>query len=150
MYYTIQNNSPIEASLPNTSNPQIFIAAQSQEWRHERGIFAIVERRADVTECYSDTATDTIYAPLEPVVIATPQPFDLSKIKLGRAFRALGQEEAFEAYLDSDPTLRRDWERAVTLRSDDPLVVSSCYVFKSTLGLTDEQMTAMLDSCRSG
>lgn len=79
-----------------------------------------------------------------------PEPaFDISKLKLGREFRALGQEVAFEAYLAANPDIKRDWDRAVTLMSDDPLVVAAREAFKTSLGLTDAQIQALLYRCRS-
>ena len=33
MYYTITNGQAVPATIANASNPQVFIAAQSQAWR---------------------------------------------------------------------------------------------------------------------
>ncbi len=86
------------------------------------------------------------YVEVSPI----PEPaFDISKLLLGRAFRGIGQEEAFEAYIASSPTLKRDWERAITLKSDDPLVLSACDMFKQMLGMSQEQIETMLKSCRA-
>lgn len=91
-----------------------------------------------------------IWEVIDVITTDIPEPsFDISKLKLGRAFRAIGQETNFEAYLASDSILLKDWERAVSLRSDDPLVVSACALFKQTLGMTDEQLSTMLKQCKS-
>jgi len=48
MYYTITNGQAVPATIANASNPQVFIAAQPREWRHERGIYAqLIEGEVD-------------------------------------------------------------------------------------------------------
>jgi hypothetical protein len=62
MYYQINNGQAVEATLPNTSNPQTWIAAQSQKWRHERGIYSrMIE--GDVTAPTADHTQDAIIVP---------------------------------------------------------------------------------------
>ena len=70
MYYQINNGQAVEATLANTSNPQTWIAAQSQAWRHERGIYSrMIE--GDVTAPTADPAQDAI---IVPRAVAQPEP----------------------------------------------------------------------------
>ena len=77
MYYTITNGQAVEATIANASNPQTFIAAQTQEWRHERGIYAqLIE--GDVAQPTADPEQDAIIiprpVPAAPVVESYPTP----------------------------------------------------------------------------
>lgn len=62
MYYQIANSQAVEATLPNTSNPQTWIAAQSQAWRHERDIYSRLIEGA-VTEPTASPDQDAIIVP---------------------------------------------------------------------------------------
>ena len=78
-----------------------------------------------------------------------PVPFQLSKIKLGDAFEALGVIDQFESFIAAEPTRARRYRDAVTLASDDPMVLSACDYFGEKLGMTAEQIGALLEQCRS-
>ena len=72
MYYTITNGQAVPATIENASNPQTFIAAQSQEWRHERGIYSqLID--GDVAQPTAAPEQDAIIVP-RPVP-AAPAPY---------------------------------------------------------------------------
>lgn len=151
--YKLQNNSVIESSNQCEYQGQIwgnfnaFLSRQTIEDRQNEGWYLnIIE--GDVTEITIDKESDTIIVPKPIIPPYVEQPFEISKLKLGRAFRSLGQEENFEAYIASDINLARDWDRAISLMSNDPLVLSACEMFKVSLGLTQEQIDTMLKGCR--
>jgi hypothetical protein len=53
-----------------------------------------------------------------PVVIPTPPaPFDVSKLSLRRALRAIGLEGALNAFIAANPTAKADWDDATILRT---------------------------------
>ena len=77
MYYKITNGQAVPATIANASNPQLFIAAQSQAWRHERGIYAqLIE--GDVVQPTAAPEQDAIIiprpVPAVPVVEPDPTP----------------------------------------------------------------------------
>ena len=85
-----------------------------------------------------------------PVVIPTPPaPFDVSKLSLRRALRAIGLEGALNAFLAANPTAKADWDDATILRTDDPLLVAAMPALCQQAGLSAEQAQALLESCRA-
>lgn len=79
----------------------------------------------------------TVYDPARPTRV-------VSKLKLRRALRDAGLEEAFEAALDADPITRRDWDDAVEIHASDPILVEKLPLFAAALGITDAQIEALL------
>lgn len=49
--------------------------------------------------------------------------FCISKLKLLRTLRGMGLEDTFMSYIQQDTNRLRDWDIAVVLMSDDPLVL---------------------------
>jgi hypothetical protein len=76
-----------------------------------------------------------------------PQPFSLSKVKLLRAFDALGVLDVFCAFLAADQKRKLLWDAAVTIETNDPLVVDVLPSVAAQFGIAD--MGAFLESCRS-
>ena len=75
MYYTITNGRAVPATIANASNPQLFIAAQSQAWRHERGIYAqLIE--SDVEQAIAAPEQDAIIVPRPVPVAPVVEPMD--------------------------------------------------------------------------
>lgn len=72
-----------------------------------------------------------------------PPPRSLSKRKLYRALGAAGIWEGAKSYMEGAGCWE-DWQYATTLDEDDPLIVSAVAALKQSLGLTDEQVEAIL------
>ena len=86
MYYQITNGQAVEATISNASNPQLFIGAQSQAWRHERGIYAqLIE--SDVAEPTAAPEQDAIIIPRPVPVVPVVEPIDERLTGLRGAYR---------------------------------------------------------------
>ena len=72
-----------------------------------------------------------------------PPPRSLSKRKLYRALGAAGIWEGAKSYMEQAGCWE-DWQYATTLDEDDPLIVAAVAALKQSLGLTDEQVEAIL------
>lgn len=84
------------------------------------------------------------------VVAPMPEmPFDISKIKLKRALETIGKWEEFKAILGQDPSVAEEFDLAVTLVSNDPLVLLMSQICIQQFGLTEEQIKTILRSCQS-
>ena len=66
-----------------------------------------------------------------------------SKRKLYRALSAAEVWAPAKAYMEQAGCWE-DWEYATTLDEDDPLLVAAVNALKTQLGLTDEQVEAIL------
>jgi len=62
------------------------------------------------------------------------RPFQVSKIKVLRAIDAVGQLDGFLAFLNADAKRRLLWDAAVTLDSDDAMVVGAVEQLAPLLG----------------
>lgn len=78
------------------------------------------------------------------VDIDTLQPKTWSKLTIRRRLRALGVEEAFNNFLNSNPQLKDDWNDCVELKSSDPMFIVHANTVKEILGLTDEMWEELL------
>jgi hypothetical protein len=81
-------------------------------------------------------------APPEPAPQSEPE--QLSKLSIRRKLRAIGKEEAFDAFLASAPQVLADWQDAQVLLTSDPLFTTYAPVVKSALGLSDAQFAELL------
>jgi hypothetical protein len=72
-----------------------------------------------------------------------PPPRVFSKRKLYRALAAAGVWAQAKAYMEGAGCWE-DWSYATTLDEDDPILVDAAEALKSQLGLTDEQVEAIL------
>lgn len=81
------------------------------------------------------------YVAPAPVV---PPPLRISKLKLRRNLRAVGLEDALNAYLAAHPTAKADWDDATELHEDDPLLASAIPDMAASAGITTEQAHALL------
>ena len=72
-----------------------------------------------------------------------PPPRVFSKRKLYRALSAAEVWTPAKAYMEQAGCWE-DWEYATTLDEDDPLLVAAVAALKTQLGLTDEQVEAIL------
>ncbi|MBQ1429611.1 MAG: hypothetical protein IIZ06_08075 [Kiritimatiellae bacterium] len=72
-----------------------------------------------------------------------PPPRVFSKRKLYRALSAAEVWTPAKAYMEQAGCWE-DWEYATTLDEDDPLLVAAVNALKTQLGLTDEQVEAIL------
>ena len=79
---------------------------------------------------------------------ARSAPFEISRMRLLEAFEAVGLDDAFMAFLESDKHTRRYWYASTTLDSDDPRVVAAGAAIAEALGLTAEQVDGLLRSAR--
>jgi hypothetical protein len=76
-----------------------------------------------------------------------PPPRTFSKRKLYRALSAAEVWTAAKAYMEGDGVWE-DWEYATTLDEDDPLLIAAVSALKTQLGLTDEQVEAILEASK--
>jgi len=86
---------------------------------------------------------DCIRASWVQVADPPPPPRVFSKRKLYRALSAAEVWTAAKTYMETAGCWE-DWEYATTLDEDDPLLVSAVAALKTVLGLTDEQVEAIL------
>lgn len=105
----------------------------------------------EVVEGLSAHAFETIrgiicvrLSPGDRVYELSARPRVISKLKLRRALRSAGLEDAFEAALDANPITRRDWDDVVEIHADDPILVEQLPQFAAALGITDSQIEALL------
>jgi len=91
---------------------------------------------------YSDE-DDGIHTTWVEVADPPPPPRTFSKRKLYRALSTADVWTAAKAYMES-AGVWEDWEYATTLDEDDPLLVAAVAALKTQLGLTDEQVEAIL------
>jgi hypothetical protein len=74
-----------------------------------------------------------------------PASGEVSKLTLMRRLDALGKWGAFKSLLAQLPEIAQDaWTLAQAIRADDPIFVTYAETIKASLGLTDEQFTALL------
>lgn len=81
--------------------------------------------------------------PPAPPEVAQPAR-EISKLTVRRRLRDLGKEAAFDAALDAVPGARADWLDAQSLRTDDPLFTTHAPARQALVGLTDEELSAVL------
>ena len=74
-----------------------------------------------------------------------PPPRSLSKRKLYIALKAQGIWAAVKSYMEAAGCWE-DFSLATTLDEDDPLIVAAIAALKVDLGLTDEQVAAIIDA----
>jgi len=74
-----------------------------------------------------------------------PPPRSFSKRRLYRALSTAGVWAATKTYMEG-AGVWEDWDFATTLDEDDPLIVSAVAALKAQLGLTDEQVEAILSA----
>lgn len=91
---------------------------------------------------YSDEE-DCIQASWVEVADPPPPPRVFSKRKLYRALSAAEVWAPAKTYMEQSGCWE-DWEFATTLDEDDPLLVAAVNALKTQLGLTDEQVEAIL------
>ena len=116
MYYTITNGQAAEATIANASNPQTFIAAQTQAWRHERGIYSqLIE--GDVEQPTADPEQDAIIVPRPVPLVPVVEPDPLAPYAATiQAFGALWASLNIGA-------IPADWTAAMALLANQPLDV---------------------------
>lgn len=81
-------------------------------------------------------------------VIEKPM-FQLSKIKIRQTLRDMGLEQLLSDLLDSDEALRNDWLDAVTLDSNNPMIIGAFDQLEAAGLLTSEQTEQILEASRS-
>ena len=116
MYYTITNGQAVEATIENASNPQVFIAAQSREWRHERGIYSqLID--GDVAQPTAAPEQDAIIVPRPVPLVPVVEPDPLAPYAATiQAFGALWASLNIGA-------IPADWTAAMALIANQPLDV---------------------------
>lgn len=75
-----------------------------------------------------------------------PPPVDYSKRALYRVFKERGVWPTVKAWMEAQGVWE-DWEYATTLQSDDPLISAAKTAIQALMGLTDEEMEAILAGC---
>lgn len=87
------------------------------------------------------TYIDGVYTPpAQPEPITIPPPTSCTKLGLKRTLDELGQWQAIKAAIASNPDVQEEWDLAIELRRNDPIVQHMITV----TGMTDEQVDALL------
>lgn len=73
-----------------------------------------------------------------------PPPRSLSKVRLMRALKARELWFPVKAFIEASEDYSDEWELSTTLDEDNELIVSAIAALKAQLGLTDEQVEAIL------
>lgn len=82
----------------------------------------------------------------EPVI---EYPFEISKVQLKRALVNIGKWTDFKTVLAMDSDAQEEFNLAVTLMSNDPLVLKMITICSQVFGMTTEQITELLKECKS-
>jgi hypothetical protein len=77
-----------------------------------------------------------------------PPPFPISKPILRRKLRDMGAEPMLDAFLDSDPLIRKDWDTAPWLMSDDEMLVNGLPDAAAAIGVSMEVVQQLLEAAR--
>ncbi len=148
MYYTITNGQAVEATIANASNPHLFIAAQSQAWRHERGIYSqLIEGDVAAPTAAPDQDAIIVPHPVPQESISDSAPFHISKSKLREAMYDLGRAAEFRAFLAADLKRQEYYDDSQYLESNHPMVLAA---LDQITGILPEGVTAqeLLLGCR--
>lgn len=73
-----------------------------------------------------------------------PPPRSLSKVRLMRALKARELWFPVKSFIQAREDYSDEWELSTTLDEDNELIVSAIAALKQSLGLTDEQVEAIL------
>lgn len=73
-----------------------------------------------------------------------PPPRSLSKVRLMRALKARELWFPVKSFIQASEDYSDEWELSTTLDEDNELIVSAIAALKAQLGLTDEQVEAIL------
>lgn len=92
----------------------------------------------------SDEAPTRIVQSWEVVQDVPPPPRSLSKVKLMRALKLKELWAPVKAFIAASEDYADEWELSTTLDEDNVLIVSAVAALKQQLGLTDEQVEAIL------
>jgi hypothetical protein len=80
----------------------------------------------------------------------TPEPpYSISKLKLKKALLEIGKWEDLKVVISQDASIKEDFDLAVTLMSDDPLLLAMIQVCIQQFGLSSEQIQGLLKECKS-
>ena len=104
-------------------------APEPREGYHEEARYAVADGR--IVQSWVEVANPP------------PPPRVFSRRKLYRALSAAEVWTPAKAYMEQAGCWE-DWEYATTLDEDDPLLVAAVAALKTQLGLTDEQVEAIL------
>lgn len=74
---------------------------------------------------------------------------DLSRVKLYREFKKLGIWDQVKAWMQSQDGVWEEWEYSTTLEQDNELVQNAIIVLKTSFGLTNEQIDAIMEASRA-
>ena len=155
MYARIISETRIDTNAPRSAviDGSTVCGLLPEDYLNSLGWYRLVETPApEPMEGYpfeARYAYDSAEAPtrvvrsLAEVQDPPPPPRSLSKRKLYRALGAAGIWEGAKSYMESAGCWE-DWQYATTLDEDDPLIVAAVAALKQSLGLTDEQVEAIL------
>jgi hypothetical protein len=80
---------------------------------------------------------------------ARNEPYEISKLKLLKAFDALGKLDELVAFIEANPRRKLFWDAAMTLDSDDPMILEARAAIQRLVGeLDDATVDAILRSAR--
>jgi hypothetical protein len=134
-------------------NKYIIISSKEKNATHKNlnnEFFKVI----DVTNKVVEGENVIFYDSLDNLILlnnesSTPIVKELSKLFIRRKLREFGKEDQFDALLDSIPQARKDWDDAISIKTDDPLFSSQSFAFKDYLNLTDEQFSLLLEQYRN-
>ena len=92
----------------------------------------------------NDEAPTRIVQSWVEVENSPPPPRSLSKVRLMRALKARELWLPVKSFIQASDDYSDEWELSTTLDEDNELIVSAIAALKAQLGLTDEQVEAIL------
>lgn len=92
----------------------------------------------------SDEAPTRVVRSWAEVQDPPPPPRSLSKVRLMRALKARELWFPVKSFIQASEDYSDEWELSTTLDEDNELIVSAIAALKAQLGLTDEQVEAIL------
>jgi hypothetical protein len=100
-----------------------------------------LEPRYDYDDAENPTKIEQSWVEVED---PPPPPRSLSKVKLMRALKARSLWLPVKAFIEASEDYADEWALSTTLDEDNALIVSAVAALKAQLGLTDEQVEAIL------
>ena len=130
----INNGKVINApqNTDNISGYPVYLASLPIGERQAMGWYANLVIDNNITEPIAIPEEDSIHIP-PPTVDTTLPPFNISKRALRKAMIAIGKESELDAYLESSTDIKKAWDEAICLSSDDPMIVAAIPAFSSLL-----------------
>jgi hypothetical protein len=159
MYYKVEDKRLISShdikTLPDgssISNFTAWLADKTEAVRvalgwYEKLVVGIPPRQPTHAE-YSVVGNEVVQTWIEDP-IPEPAPFAISKRSLRLAMRARGMEALLDGLLASSPEIATDWAEAVTLDSDNPIVLGAAAQLVGGGYLTEAEVKVLFEESKS-